>query len=444
MAYSTSNLSLWQQTVEGSMKEWIYITSDTVNTVLGTGYITDGAKKRMGIGDLVWVMSGTLNQAAAPAFGPGYPETVGFGGTFTAAPTWQACLVSAINATTGAATLVAAALPASAAIANFRNLIDGGDFTINPWQRGTSFTGINSTVTYTADRFFAVGGASSSISVSQVANTTIAGFAQSLVFGRAAANTNTAQISLGQVLETGDCYRMQGQQMTLSFWAAAGANFSAAGSALNVQLISGTGSNQSAASMVAGTWSGQVNVVNAVAAASAAQPITTGLVRYSFTGTVPAGSTQLGILFSYQPVGTAGAQDNVILEGIQLEAGSQPTAFEHRDVQVELEICQRYCWVVNEPAANVIVGTGMNTTSAIQVFYLATPVQLRVPPAVTVSAGTFKTNQSGAPTSTTITPGSTHTVNAISINGNSAGTAGQGTLLQGGGGAGLITASADL
>src|ERR1700684_364214 len=48
-------------------------------------------------------------------------------------------------------------------VAHFRHLIDGGDFTVNPWQRGNSFTAIASTLTYTADRFFAVGGASSAI-----------------------------------------------------------------------------------------------------------------------------------------------------------------------------------------------------------------------------------------------------------------------------------------
>ena len=62
---------------------------------------------------------------------------------------------------------------------------------------------------------------------------------------------------------------------------------------------------------------------------------------------------------------------------------------------------------------------------------------------MTVSAGTFKTNQAGVATATTITPGATHTPNAISINGNSTGTAGQATMLQGGGGSGWILASAD-
>jgi hypothetical protein len=337
---------------------------------------------------------------------------------------------------TTAAQIAAYAAAAVQPLANFRNLIDGGDFTTNPWQRGTSFTGIASTPTYTADRWFAVGGASSSISVSQTANTAVAGFSQSLVFGRASANANTAQINLGQVLESGDSIRMQGQPVTLSFWAAAGANFSA--SALTVQLVSGTGTNQSAASMIAGSWTSQANVINAT------QALTATPIRYSFTGTVPAGCTQLGVQFSYAPVGTAGSADNVIFAGVQLEAGSVASLFEHRDVQVELEICQRYCWVINEPGSGVIVGSGMNTTSAIQVFYLATPVQFRIAPTVTVTAGTFKTNQAGTATSTTISAGTTHTPNAISINGNSAGTAGQATLLQGGGGSGLITASADL
>ena len=435
MSYLTTNLSVVDQTIEGNLKEWLYLTSDSMAAVLATGYFTDAASKRLNVGDVVFVLSGTLNAGTTTEGGEVFPATLGVTGFFSGAPSWQPCVVQSVNAA-GAATVVATSLPASAGQNNFRNIIDGGDFTTNPWQRGPTFTGITSTVTYTADRFFAVGGASSSISVSKTANTTVPGFSQSLVWGRASTNTNTAQINLGQVLETADSIRMQGQPVTLSFWAAAGANFSAA--ALNVQLIYGTGTDQSAANMIAGSWTTQGNVINA------SQALTTTLTRYTFTGLVPVGATQLGLQFSYVPVGTAGANDNVIFEGIQLEAGSQSTAFEHRDIQVELEICQRYAWVINEPAANVIVGSGMNTTTAVQVFYMATPVQFRVAPTVTiVAAGTFKTNQSGTATATTVTAGTTHTPNAISINGNSAGTAGQGTLLQGGGGAGVIVASAD-
>src|SRR5271166_4351012 len=58
--------------------------------------------------------------------------------------------------------------------ANLRNLIDGGDFSINPFQRnipglatgGVITTPISATPTYFADRFFAVGAAGSAILMS--------------------------------------------------------------------------------------------------------------------------------------------------------------------------------------------------------------------------------------------------------------------------------------
>ena len=327
--------------------------------------------------------------------------------------------------------------------ANFRNLIDGGDFSINPFQRnvpgfasgGVISASISSAPTYFADRFFAVGGASSAIFTAVVADTSVVGFSQSLKISRQSGNASLSPINLGQVIETFDALRCQNQTVTLSFWAKAGLNFS--GSALNAQIFSGTGTNQSAASLVASTWSNQTTV------ASAAQPLTTGMTRYQLSGPVPANATQIGILLSYTPTGAANADDSFSINGVQLEIGPSASPFERIDAQVVLEICQRYAWVVPEPAASVVVGVGANTGGASQVFYMATPVQMLKPPAVTTSTGAFKTNQAGVATSTTIAPGGTHTPNAISVNGNSAGTAGQATLLQGGGGAGWILASAD-
>lgn len=327
---------------------------------------------------------------------------------------------------------------------NFRNILDGGDFSVNPWQRnvaglataGVLTADIANTVTYFPDRFFAVGGASSAIKLSKIADATVQGFSVACKFQRKAANANVADINFGQVCETADSIRMQGQKATISLWAKAGANWS--GLALRVRLFSGTGTDDTAANMVAGSWAGSTTPIDDSTTVPGSS-----WQRYQFTGTVPTGGTQLGILLGYTPVGTAGADDSISFMGIQLEAAPAASPFEHRDVQVELEICQRYAWLTTEPAAGVVVGAGMNTTTAIQVFYMATPVQFRAAPTVTVSAGTFKTNQANTATATTITPGTTHTTNAISVNGNSAGTAGQGTLLQGGGGSGWILASSD-
>jgi len=322
--------------------------------------------------------------------------------------------------------------------ANFRNAIDGGDFTINPWQRGTSFSAIANTLTYTADRWFAVGGASSSISVSQQAQTDVAGFGNSLRWGRGA-GTNTATIYLGQALETNDSVRFQGRQVTLSFWAKAGAQFSAASSALTVQVISGTGTNQSAANMNAATWTGQANVVNTT------QALTTTATRYTFTGTVPAGCTQLGVQFSYAPTGTNNTTDTVDFYGVQLEDGSGATPFEHRDLEVELALCQRYFFQINEPASGVIVGAGMISATNAETIFIPLPVQMRAAPTVTVSAGSFKFNIAGTATAVGggFAAGTTHTANYISVVGTVNATVGQATLLQGGGGAGTIVVTAD-
>jgi hypothetical protein len=327
--------------------------------------------------------------------------------------------------------------------ANFRNLIDGGDFSINPFQRnvpglasgGVIANAIAATPTYFADRFFAAGGASSAILMAAVAEASLVGFNQSLKVSRQPGNANTASIFLGQVTETFDALRCQGQTVTLSFWARTGATYS--GGPLTVQIAYGSGVNQSAASALASTWTGQASVLIAT------QSLTSGMTRYQFTGVVPTSATQLAVLLSFTPSGTAGADDSIVVNGVQLEIGASASPFERLDAQVVLELCQRYAWVQAEPAAGVVVGVGANTGASSQLFYIATPVPLLKGPTVTVSAGAFKTNQAGVATATTITPGATHTPNAISINGSSSGTAGQATMLQGGGGSGWILASAD-
>jgi hypothetical protein len=143
-------------------------------------------------------------------------------------------------------------------------------------------------------------------------------------------------------------------------------------------------------------------------------------------------------------VGTAGANDWVQLMGIQLEIGSQATPFEHRDIELELAIAQRYFFNIPEPASGVIVGAGMVTGASAEVIFIPLPVQMRAAPNVTVNSGSFKFNLAGSPTAVgTFAAGATHTPNYISVTGTAAGTPGQGTLLQGGGGSGFIQASAD-
>lgn len=330
--------------------------------------------------------------------------------------------------------------------ANFRNVIDGGDFTTNPWQRGTSFSAIANTLTYTADRWCVVGGASSSISVSQQSQTDVVGFSNSLRWGRGA-GSNTAQIFLGQIIESADCIRLQGRTLTLSFWAKAGAQFSATGSKLNVQVLySTTAGNDTAAHALLATpstnWAtGGVGNY----ALNATQVITTTATRYQFNVTVPSGLTQLAVVFSYSPTGSNNSTDTVDFYGVQLEDGYFATPFEHRDIEVELALCQRYFFQVNEPAAHVVVGIGQVNATNNETIFIPLPVQMRAAPTVTVTAGGYKINVAGTETAvgSGFAAGSTHTPNYITVVDNLTATVGQAVLLVGSNSTGNIAVSAD-
>jgi hypothetical protein len=328
--------------------------------------------------------------------------------------------------------------------ANPRDFVDCGDFSVNPFQRnipglasaGVISTAITNTPTYFADRFSMVGGASSAILASLIADTSLAGYNQCLKMSRQSANANTAAIYLQHVVESMDAYRAQGQTMTLSFYAKQGANYS--GGALGVQAAYGTGVNQSAAALNAGTWTGQANAL------STTQALTAAWTRYQFTFSMPSTATQIGLQFSFTPSGTAGSDDSVSFQDIQLEIGASASPCERLDAQLTLEIAQRFAWVIPEPASGVLIGAGTTLGANSQNYYMGTPVQFLKAPTVTLAAGSFKVAAGAAyAAATSLTAGTTHTVNAINVTTANTAAAGVGALLGGGGGSGYIIASAD-
>jgi hypothetical protein len=337
--------------------------------------------------------------------------------------------------------------PAKAvAAANFRNLLDGGDFTINPFQRNIPglasanvlSAAITSTVGYFADRWFGVGGASSAILFAKDSDASVPGFGTALRFQRQSANANTAPLNCGQVLETLDSIRLQGLPVVFSGFLYAGANYS--GGNVTIQVISGTGTDQSAANMVAGSWTGQTVVATlAFTPTNAAQP-------FVLTGTVPINATQIGVLFTWTPTGTAGSNDFVRLLGLQLELGTSPSNFEHRDIEVELALCQRYALIIAEAAAGVSQGAGgVATATNVVNFTITLPTPMRAAPTVSVTVGTFKAHLGAAAVAATgLTANATHTPVVVGLNCTATATAGQGAILEGGGGSGFIVVSADL
>jgi len=217
----------------------------------------------------------------------------------------------------------------------FKNRIINGGFNI--FQRASTATTVtlNGPGYTTADRFFSYQNGTAGVQTSQVA-ASLSGFPYAIKWGRPSGNTTTGITVLGQALETQNSFDLQGQSVTLSFYAKSGANFSAASSQIGVLMFSGTGTDQSATSMVTGAWTGSSNPI------SNSATLTTSWQRFTYTATLGSSVSQVGIYFSWSPVGTAGSDDNVYITGIQIEKSPTATAFDVRSIGTELLLCQRY------------------------------------------------------------------------------------------------------
>lgn len=214
-----------------------------------------------------------------------------------------------------------------------RNLVINGAFDIA--QRNTTYA-VTTTFAYgCVDRWGFTQATTAACTASQVAIATSGiPFRYGLKLQRTNGATTTGVITSATAFETTDSVKFAGKQVTLSFYAKAGANYSASGSILNFHVHTGTGIDEAANNV--GGWTGAATPL------SVAQVITTTLTKYTVTGTIAAGATQIAISAIWTPVGTAGADDSVTITGVQLEVGATATDFEFRSVQDELAMCQRY------------------------------------------------------------------------------------------------------
>ena len=223
--------------------------------------------------------------------------------------------------TSGHVTVDGVAMPSSGPLSN-RNLIINGNFAIN--QRGGSNTTIN---TYALDRWRSYGGAMGFTISQQDVLSTLSTSRYAMRFQRTSGNTQTNNTGVAQGIESKNCEGLAGTQLTLSFKARAGANLSGD---FGYIFFFGTGTDENPLGMT-----GQTSDVTSVVAS-------TDWTSYTKTVTVPAGTTQITIGFSYTPSGTAGTNDWFEIAEVQVERGSVATPFEHRSYGDELLRCQRY------------------------------------------------------------------------------------------------------
>jgi hypothetical protein len=264
-------------------------------------------------------------------------------------------------------------------LTGFRNRIINGDMRIDQRNAGASSVPATGSYTYTSlDRYFtSVNTPATSTAIRSTSAP--ATFLYSLKIGRSGSGTAGLN-TLGQVIETDNSKDLAGSSVTLSFWARVGA--SATFSSLDAYVYSGTTTDQSALSLRGG-WTGQATV------ASTTVTLTTTWTKFSFTGAVGSSALQLAAQFVFTTVGAAGADDNLYITGVQLEAGSTATDFERRPIGTELALCYRYLPFFT--LSNATIGI-IGQASATNIAYYTLPFQNTArtsPTGITLTTGTL-------------------------------------------------------
>ena len=255
-----------------------------------------------------------------------------------------------------------------------RNIVINGAMDI--WARGTSFNSFGSTSVYTADRYYAYRGAlAAGLTVSrQVTSdtTNLPNIQYAARLQRDSGNTSTAQVLFLSDLESVNSIPLAGQTVVFSYYARAGANYSATSSAFSGTLVTGTGTDQALRS----SYTGQTNAV------SVSATLTTTWQRFQGTATLASTATQIGLNFNFTPTGTAGANDYVEITGVQIELGSVATKFQRNGstIQGELAACQRYYYRQIAPTTSTVFGGGWASSTTVAKVQTYAPVTMRVAP----------------------------------------------------------------
>jgi hypothetical protein len=244
-----------------------------------------------------------------------------------------------------------------------RNRIINGAMTIN--QRATSITSSG----YTVDRFGYFAGQASKATVAQ-SSVAPAGFINSLLVTSSSAYTVLAGdiFELYQVIEGLNISDLgwgtaNAQPVTLSFWVRSSLTGTFGGALNNNGLsrsypfnytISAANTWEQKTITIAGDTSGTWLTTNGTGI-----QINWGLgvgSTYSGTAGAWASATYASATGATSVVGTNGA--TFYITGVQLEKGSQATAFDYRPYGTELALCQRYY----ESGQNIKIGAQTQST----------------------------------------------------------------------------------
>ena len=215
---------------------------------------------------------------------------------------------------------------ATEAATAFKNLLRNSGFT--NWAAGSSFSNISgdNDGDVVADAwYFAQPSAASNAVSRQTALRT--GARYGLRFGRPAASASTNKLRLWQMLATEEAIRCRGQRITLSFNAHRGADFS--GTTVEIKIATGTSEGEDGDLIESGGMGGHAAVL------TQAQALGTSTARFEFQADIGASVGEIGIQFAFTGAGSAGANDWVQIEDVQIEIADTATAYEAPPEAVE-------------------------------------------------------------------------------------------------------------
>ncbi len=276
------------------------------------------------------------------------------------------------------------------------------------WQRGTSVAVSGGTKAYTTDRWetqTATASVNTTTTRQATGDTTnLPNIQYCARVQRNSGVTANGFIQLMQSIETMNSIPFTGKPVTLSFYARAGANFSATSNALGFQLVTGTGTDQNVTA-----FTGSATPINSTAT------LTTTWQRFTASVTLATSVTQLGLNIYYLTTGTAGANDYFEVTGVQLDIGSVALPFRTASGSIggELALCQRYYQIIS---AYQMGGNAYSTSAA--GFIRQFPVVMRIAPTATYPATLTSAIQvfgTGNATPTAVATGNS-TTQAITVN----------------------------
>jgi len=271
----------------------------------------------------------------------------------------------------------------------FKNRIINGAMVIDQRNAGASVTG-TAGGNYSLDRWQIFRTSSATGYTAQQQTSGTGNFTNAIRVQRTNGNTSTEGIYLTQVVESYNCNNLSGLSVTLSFYARAGANYSATSSILSTRIVTGTTADQGITGVYAGTWAGYTST-------DQNNTLTTSWQQFTQTVTLGSGVKELAVWFKETPVGTAGANDWFEITGAQIEVGSTATSFDYRPYGTELALCQRYYWKIARGTSEPYAMTG-NTSAGNAIWsQFGLPVTMRATPTVTIY-GTWAVVNTGQPT----------------------------------------------